>query len=140
MCKQQHLSVIYTFALIIFPSLFFKRTRIHEYDDSLYLFSFCFRGDDELLYDWSWQTVINDVYVYDQSKECAGHNLRGNRFERAQNVQDSYVESWKLLSYVFGISDIWAQGSYHDFVFKINTSKSLKWSKHVFGSKCHKSQ
>ena len=57
-------------------------------------FFFLFYGDDELLHDChDRQTVVDVVHVYDQSKEFAWHNLRGNRFERAQNVQDSYVES-----------------------------------------------
>ena len=73
-------------------------------------FSFSFRRDDELFYDChDWRTVFDVMFVNGQSKECAKHNLRGNKFERAQNVQDSYVESLSAtLIYVCGIGGVWA--------------------------------
>ena len=51
---------------------------------------------------------------------------RGNEFERAQNVQDSYVESKKTLSCIYlALVVIENRRVAMIFIFKINTSKSL---------------
>ena len=122
MCKQRHLSVIYKFALIILPlspSFCFCSNKDSWAWWVTFLFSFSFQGDDELLQDCLWRTVVDVVYVYDQSKECAQHNLRGNMFELAQNVQDSYMWNHKsYFSYMYVALVVFEQVSCHDFVLK----------------------
>ena len=45
--------------------------------------------------------MSNVVFVNDQGTRCAKHDLRGNMFERAQNVKDSYVESKHVFSSMY---------------------------------------
>ena len=89
-----------------------------------FLVIFFFQGDDEPLHDLHvWRTVFGVMSLNDQGTRYAKHDLRGNMFEQAQNVKNSYVESkTRFLIYVCGIGMDWGHEheSCHNFIFEIN--------------------
>ena len=105
--------------------LFFKRTRIHEYDDSLYLFSFCFRGMTSFcMIDHDGQWLMSCTYmikvrnVHSITWEAIGLNeLKMYKIAMWNHRNYSHMYVALVVFEHKGVAMI--------FVFNINTSKSL---------------